>query len=154
MALRKEEKAHSVSLHRMVFLVLLTIIWIYIWGKQNIFMVNRNGIAVLAYFFGIIGGVAVYLLSEKKDRYVRFHALQSILFNLGAGAVWVFLFMTSFPLGMMSSLSGPVLAGWGIGMAVYGILLFIAWIVLMVKAWEGKKYKLPLIGDLAESWTR
>lgn len=36
---------------------------------------------------------------------------------------------------------------------IYSITTFIIWIVLMVNAWQGKKYKLPLLGQWAQDWS-
>jgi uncharacterized membrane protein len=35
---------------------------------------------------------------------------------------------------------------------IIGILAFVLWIVLMVKAYQGEKYKLPVAGDMAENY--
>ena len=73
---------------------------------------------------------------EKENKLVRFHALQSIivfgaLTVAGALLDWI-----------------PIIGDF-FG-AVIGILGFILWIVLMIKAYQGEKYKIPLAGDFAE----
>lgn len=88
---------------------------------------NDNLKAAAAYLVGFITG-AIILLTEKKSKYVRFHAMQSIL--------WSILFMV---LGFI-----PVL---GIFASLLSIVL---WIVLMWKAFNGEMYKLPYLGDFAE----
>ena len=90
---------------------------------------------VLCYLFGWVGGL-VFLLLERDNRFVRFHAAQSILF-FGAISVlgWICSF---FPFGLF-----------GLG-GVVGLVGFIGWIVLMVAAHHGRYYKLPLFGDYAE----
>jgi len=90
---------------------------------------------LLCYLFGWVGGL-VFLLLERDNRFVRFHAIQSILF-FGAISIleWVFNY---FPFALF-----------GLG-GVVGLIGFIGWIVLMVAAHRGRYYKLPLFGDYAE----
>jgi uncharacterized membrane protein len=92
---------------------------------------------LLCYLFGWVGGL-VFLLLERDNRFVRFHAMQSILF-FGAISIleWVFGY---FPFWFF-----------GVGGAL-GLVSFIGWIVLMVAAHRGRYYKLPLIGDYAEKF--
>jgi uncharacterized membrane protein len=90
---------------------------------------------LLCYLFGWVTGLIFFLL-ERENRFVRFHAMQSILF-----------------FGILSILGAvfshlPFFFGL-IGGAI-GLVMFIGWIVMMVKAHRGEYYKLPLFGDLAE----
>ena len=100
---------------------------------------DRNVSALLAYVLGWVSGLAVILI-EKEDEYVRFHAMQSIL-TFGA------LTLLSVVLGTMFMF-----------MAMMGSLINIAaialWILLMVKAYQGEKYMLPVIGEIAEQWAK
>ncbi len=90
---------------------------------------------LLCYLFGWVGGLVFFLL-ERENRFVRFHAIQSILF-----------FGTMSILGWVSSFFPFALFGLG---GVVGLIGFIGWIVLMVAAHRGRYYKLPLFGDYAE----
>ena len=103
-------------------------------GKSSTGM-QPNLAALLSYLAGIITGV-IFFLIEKDNKYVRFHALQSIItfgFFLAANVILGFI---------------PVV-GWSF-MPLLGILQLIVWIILMVKAYQGEKFKLPVIGDIAE----
>jgi len=88
----------------------------------------------LCYLFGWVSGLIFFLL-ERENRFVRFHAMQSILF-FGILSIlgWVFSHLPFL---------GPI-AG------ALGLVMFIGWIVMMVKAHRGEYYKLPFLGDLAE----
>jgi uncharacterized membrane protein len=89
---------------------------------------------LLCYLFGWVSGL-IFLLLERENRFVRFHAMQSLLFFGILNALeWVFSYLPFF------GLIGGVL----------GLVMFIGWIVMMVKAHRGQYYKLPLFGDLAE----
>ena len=105
--------------------------------------------AMLSYLFGWIGGL-VFLLIDKDDKYVRFHAVQSIAFNVVIAGLWILLSILSSVLFAMPSL---LLAAAALLSLVFGVLwlaIFVLWIVLMVKAYGGEKFKLPIIGDFAE----
>jgi uncharacterized membrane protein len=97
--------------------------------------IQPNVAALLSYLVGWVTGIIFFLL-EKDNRYVRFHALQSIV---TFGGLWVL---------SMALLFIPV-AGW-MAIALVQPLAFILWIVLMIKAYQGERFKLPVAGDVAE----
>ena len=96
---------------------------------------DQNVAGLLCYVAGWITGL-IFFLIEKENRFVRFHAMQSII-TFGSLTV---LFMV---LGFI-----PIV-GWML-MPILAILQLILWIVLMVKAYQGQLFKLPVIGDMAE----
>lgn len=85
-----------------------------------------NVAGALCYLVGWITGIFFFMTS--KDKYVRFHALQSIIV-FGAGSVLSFVPFVNL---------------------IVGLVLLVLWVVLMVKAYQGEKFKLPVIGDIAE----
>jgi uncharacterized membrane protein len=91
----------------------------------------RNTAAALAYVLGWLTGI-IFLLIEK-DKFVRFHAMQSII---TFGLLTVFSFV-------------PVI-GWILSPLVM-IVGFILWLVLIFKAYQGEEFKLPWIGDFAQN---
>jgi len=92
---------------------------------------DENVAGFLCYLFGFITGI-VFLVVEKKSRFVKFHAMQSTITFLG-------LFVISLILGWL-----PV-----IGVLIM-VLSLILWLLLMIKALQGKRYSLPIIGKMAE----
>lgn len=88
---------------------------------------QENVEGLLCYLGGWITGL-IFFLIEKESKFVRFHAVQSI-------AVSVVLFVLGFI---------PV-----VNIFIW-ILSVILWILLMVKAYQGKMFKLPIIGNFAE----
>ena len=111
---------------------------------------DANVAAGLSYLFSIVGGLIFYF-GEKQNRFVRFHAMQSILFN----AFWIVLFVVFFT--VQSILYATViLAPLALVLTCLTFLLPLAilalWIVLMVYAFQGKYFKLPVIGDYAEKY--
>ena len=94
-----------------------------------------NIAGLLCYVAGWVSGI-IFLILEKENQFVRFHAVQSIVVS---GAYTVAVIVLSFI---------PVI-GWVIGWLL-GVGAFILWIILMFKAYQGQKYKLPWAGNFAE----
>ncbi len=120
-------------------------------------MVKDTGLAAIAYLLGLITGIMVFVISEPKDKFVKFHAVQSILFNIAVIVISFVLGILMLPFTMMSAGMAPNflwLGGLWSVWAFYSIVVFIVWIVLMIRAYSGQKYKLPVLGDLAEEWTK
>lgn len=96
---------------------------------------DENIAGLLSYVLVWVSGLVIYLL-ETENKFVRFHALQSII-TFGA------LMVAAIILGWIPAVGRII--GWAIS-----ALSFVLWIVLMVKAYQGEKYKLPIVGDIAE----
>jgi len=103
-------------------------------GKTSIGM-QPNVAALLSYLAGFVTGIIFYLV-EKENKFVRFHAMQSIV-------VFGFLFVLNFILPLI-----PII-GWVL-LPFVGILTIILWIVLMIKAYRCEYFKLPFAGEIAE----
>jgi uncharacterized membrane protein len=112
---------------------------------------DANIAAGLSYLFSLVGGLIFYF-AEKQNRFVRFHAMQSIIFN----AAWIVLFVALFIVQSIlyaSVILAPV--GLVFSCVTFGLLplaLLVVAIILMVYAFQGKYYKLPVIGDYAEKY--
>ena len=98
--------------------------------------IKPNVAALLAYLLGFVTGL-VFLLIEKNNKFVRFHAMQSIV-----------IFGTLFLAQWLVSLIPAVGA---IAKGLLSILAVVLWIILMVKAYQGEKYKLPWAGQISEN---
>ncbi len=96
---------------------------------------KENVEGALCYVLGWITGIA-FLMLEEENRFVRFHAMQSIVTFLPLTVITVILSWIPF-------------IGWVIGQLIR-ILALILWLVLILKAYQGKMYKLPIAGDFAE----
>lgn len=97
---------------------------------------DNNVAAGLCYILGWISGL-IFLLIEKEDQDVRFHAMQSVI---------VFGGLTLLNIVLSISLIGIPL------IQLLGLVGLGLWIFLMVKGFQGERYKLPYAGDLAEKW--
>ncbi|MBV9229779.1 MAG: DUF4870 domain-containing protein [Chloroflexi bacterium] len=98
---------------------------------------DQNVAAGLSYLLGWLTGL-IFFLVEKQNRFVRFHAMQSIIFF---GALTVIGLVAQF----IPFIGGPIS-----GLAY--LVEFVGWIVLMVNGFQGKYFKLPVIGDYAERY--
>ena len=96
----------------------------------------RPGVAALLCYLGFwITGI-IFLVLEQKNRFIRFHAAQSIV---------VFGFLN-----IVAAMLGPIpFVGWFFS-TVTGVLAFVLWLVLMIRASNEEMFKLPVAGDLAE----
>ena len=100
---------------------------------------DANLAGLLTYVLGFVSGI-IFLIIEKKSSYVRFHAMQSTLTFLG-------LFVIQIVAGFV-----PIL-GWIVVLLV-PLVSVILWILLMVKAFQGERYQLPYVGEVAEERAR
>ena len=96
--------------------------------------INQNVAGLLCYLGWWITGL-IFFLIEKENRFVRFHAMQSII-TFGA-------------LSALSMVLSFIPFFW-ILLPIVGILQLILWVVLMVKAYQGQMFKLPVVGEMAE----
>jgi len=96
---------------------------------------EENVASLLCYVLAWVTGI-IFVIVEQKNKVVRFHAMQSII---------VFLSLSTIG-SIMSALFGGIFGG------MIGLLGFVLWVVLMVKAYQGGIYKLPIAGDFAEKW--
>ena len=99
-----------------------------------------NVAGVLAYLITPFSGIALFLI-EKEDKFVRFHAFQSILFGLASYIAWVIASSTIFI--AIGFLLVPVVT----------VAFFILFALLMWKAYNHEMYELPLLGKIAREQT-
>ncbi len=97
--------------------------------------IQPNVAALLSYTLGWITGLIFYLI-EKENKFVKFHAFQSMIV-FGAFTVLSIVLMVI-----------PVI-GWALIPILY-VAELILWIILMIKGYQGEKFKLPVAGDMAE----
>ncbi len=101
---------------------------------------------LLCYILGIITGL-IFFLIEKTNSVVRFHAAQSIVFGGAAILLWIVLMIIGVILGAISWQLGNL---FGLLTIVVWLGLFIVWVILLIKGYSGEKWKLPILGDMAE----
>ncbi|MEP6635091.1 MAG: hypothetical protein ABJB97_00095 [Acidobacteriota bacterium] len=121
--------------------------------------IDANVAAAISYIW-IVG--LIFFFIEKENRFVRFHAMQSVLF----GVVWSVVMIVLVIVGMIFTFIGVAIAATAGDMigTLFNLLvgliwlliwlvplgMFIALILTAIKAFQGKIVKLPIIGNMAE----
>jgi len=127
------------------------------WGPTSLGM-DANIAAGLSYI-SVVG--LIFYFIEKTNRFVRFHAAQSVLLAIAAIAVEiVFWIVDSIIIGatVATNSAGAVTAGLGIatllgcvgfllGLAIFGLFIW-----GLIAGFTGRFVKFPIIGDIAERW--
>ena len=121
-------------------------------GKAALGGIDGNLAALLGYIIWIIALISVIM--EKENRFVKFHAIQSLLLHAAAIIVFICLVIILAILGIVLALAGVgALAGllWLLYMVV--VLAYIGTLVYSaVKAYGGVEFELPIIGSMARKW--
>lgn len=104
---------------------------------------DENIAGLLCYVAWWVTGI-IFFIIEKDNKFIRFHAMQSIV---------VFGIIT-----LAYIVLGPAI-GWipilgQIIMGLLGVFAFVLWIILILKAYQGEKFKLPWAGNIAEKAAR
>jgi uncharacterized membrane protein len=114
--------------------------------KTSTFGLKQNWAAALCYLGGWITGI-IFLVAERRDKVVRFHALQSILWFLPLSILksllWIVLSLIRWV-----PLLGPAVSG--LIMGALGLLTFASALILILMAWQGKEFMIPIIGTAAK----
>ncbi len=100
---------------------------------------DANMAAALSYLVGFVTGI-IFLVIEKENKFVRFHAMQSTLVFVGIVAVDILLQIV------------PILGALVVVFVVIPVSA-ILWLLLMFKAYQGEEFKLPLVGQMAADRT-
>ena len=107
-----------------------------------------SNVAAALACFPLIGGIIFYIL-EKRDCFVRFYAMQSIIF----GAAWfLFNLLSSIMHGILWAIPGigHLFAGlWALVSALVQIAFLIVLIIAIVKAFSGVRWDIPWVGPMA-----
>jgi uncharacterized membrane protein len=106
----------------------------------------ENVAGALCYALGWLTGI-IFLLIDKRP-FVRFHAAQSIVVF---GSLHIISIVLGVFLGVSLFSGGLHLFGPGfLLLHLVNLVAFVLWILLMIKAYQGERFKLPVASDLAE----
>lgn len=89
----------------------------------------------------------IFMLLDKDDKDVQFHAWQGTTFGIGYLVAIVAIEILSTILGAILTFLGVIV---GLVIPLLGLGAFILWIVCLIKAYQGERWKIPYIGDFAE----
>lgn len=124
-------------------------------NQKSALGLDANVTALIGYIVGIIALVLIFI--EKDNRFVRFHAIQAVLFHV---LIWVSFFVFWIVGGILVFAIAAVSSslGWILGMLLTLILVVLFFggiggiIYAAIKSYQGNMVKLPIVGNLAEKW--
>lgn len=132
-------------------------------NQKSAIGLDGNVTALIGYIVGLVALIEIFI--EKQNRFAKFHAIQSVLFHLGAWIVLTVLWVLAIVLWIFGGVMGAA-----VGSAVALIINLIAWLVALaclvvflgylgglifaaLKAYQGNMIKLPIVGKMAEKWS-
>lgn len=110
---------------------------------------SENVAGLLCYVLGWVTGIIFFLIDKRP--FVRFHAAQSIVVFGG-------LHVLNIVVGIIFGAGFMMMGGWGafgLGWVLYSLINLVAlilWILLMVKAYQGEKFQVPVAAGIAQSF--
>ncbi len=116
-------------------------------AQEKIGVLSENLAGALAYFTFIPATAFLLRQPYSKNRFVRFQCLQCLFLTLVCLLLGVGLKLAS-PILFLVPLVGPLFVS--LVSIVGALAAFVVWLVLVVKAFQGEIFKLPLLGELAE----
>ncbi len=113
-------------------------------SQPNQTALSDNAAGAIAYFTFVPALIFLLIPPYNTNRYVRFHAWQSLMLNLSAILIsfllsFVLVIFLVFKADLMVVFERLVWVGW-----------FVLWLICVVKAMNGQRFKLPILGVLAE----
>ena len=88
----------------------------------------------------------IFLIIEKENVDVRFHAWQGTAFGIGYILVIIALEILAAIFGAIASVLGIII---GFFIPIVGLIAFVVWIVCLIKAYQGERWRIPIVGDFA-----
>ena len=124
-------------------------------GGKSALGLDGNITALIGYIIGIVALVEVFI--EKDNKWVKFHAVQAVLYHVGFFVLFIVL---AIVIGIISFVLAQISAIFGlISMLLYLLLLvlWLGWLAGMIygaiKAYQGASFKYPIVGCMAEKWS-
>jgi len=118
--------------------------------KEKVGILPENIAAAVAYLTFVPAVVFLLLDPFRRNRFVRFHALQCLL-CWGAAIVLVIVLKLGGDLVFLIPTAGPLFVTIIDGVAALATLF--VWLVLLVKAIQGERFRLPVLGNFAEQYS-
>lgn len=125
-------------------------------NQKSAIGLDGNVAAALGYPIGIIALILIFI--EKDNKFVRFHAIQSLLWGLVMTIAVIVIGIVGTIIALAAGAASGTL-GWIIGIIV--MLLYLVWLVATlggmiyaaIKAYGNERFKLPIVGNFAEKWS-
>lgn len=110
---------------------------------------DENVTVLIGYIVGIVALVLIFL--EKNNQFVRFHAYQSLLYWATAFVTYIALF---FVMAFLAFFSSGLASLFSLLIFLFGIAVIGGLIFLAIKSYQGERIKVPVIGEMAEGWSK
>ena len=125
-------------------------------SQKSAIGLDGNITAAIGYPIGIIALILIFI--EKDNKFVRFHAIQSLLWGVAMTVVVVVIGIVGTIITLAAATASSTL-GWIIGVIV--TLLYFGWLLATlggmiyaaIKAYGNQTFKLPVVGNFAEKWS-
>lgn len=118
-------------------------------ARGKVGVLSENVAGALAYFTIFPALLFLFLEPYRRNLFVRFHALQCFLYTAAIVLLAVALRLADYVLFVIPVL-GPLLVV--VIDVVASLAALLLWFVLVVKAWQGETFKVPVLGDYAERY--
>jgi uncharacterized membrane protein len=125
-------------------------------NEKSAIGLDANLTAAIGYPVGILALILIFI--EKENKFIRFHAIQSVIWGVCCGVLFFVLMILGMILALILSMISPSLGGlvWVLTVLLYLVLL-LGWVGGMimgaVKSYGNEMYKLPIVGNFAEKWS-
>ena len=120
-------------------------------NSQGSGAIPREIAAGIACLLPIVGGI-IMLFLERRDRYVRFYAIQSILLATGWIIGWVAVLISGWIFQTIPLVGRPLAGILWFFWSLVGLAFFVVWLVQLFKAFSGVKWELPYLGEMANEF--
>ncbi|MFW6369278.1 MAG: DUF4870 domain-containing protein [Myxococcota bacterium] len=111
---------------------------------------EQDAVMVFLSYFGIFA--LIPFLTVKDNDYIRWHSKQGLTFFVATTAAFIALTMVTVIIGFVPVIGQIVGLLLGLVMLVGAVGLFVLWIMALVKAFGGERWRIPVIADLADKW--
>jgi uncharacterized membrane protein len=96
----------------------------------------------------LVGGIIFYIL-EKRNSFVRFYAMQSIIFGIAWFVFNIVSAVIHAVFGAIPAIGGILVFFWAIIAALIHVGFIVLWIIATVKAFTGVRWEIPYVGPMA-----
>lgn len=125
-------------------------------GGKSALGLDANVTALIGYLIGIVALILIFI--EKDNKFVRFHAIQSVLWSVFCSVTLIVVIIAGLIIGAVLSQVSASLGGivWILTILLYVGLIFglLGGLIFgAIKAYGGSMSKLPVVGGFAEKWS-
>lgn len=117
-------------------------------NQKSALGLDGNITALIGYPIGIVALILLFI--EKDNKFVRFHAIQSLLFWVVFTVLFIALAVIT---GILAFVSGTLATLFSLLYFLALIACFGGLILLAFKAYQGEMFKFPVIGGMADKWS-